>query len=83
MFFTFPFMQTYDELIEQASKGNLRNVNQYTDEVFLSNSNVAKEENFYTKTEEATPIVIYSFGKAASGQGKTCSTSLCHTNTTR
>jgi hypothetical protein len=64
-------VQTFQELIELASKGNPRNVDQYTDEVFILKSTADSEDNFYTSTEKTKPGLIYSFGKAAAGQGET------------
>jgi hypothetical protein len=57
-------------LIDLASKGNPRNVDQYTDDVFILNSNADNDDNFYTATEKAMPGLIYSFGKAATGRSK-------------
>jgi hypothetical protein len=54
-------MQSFDELIELASKGNARNVDQYSDDFLKASTESEGEDNVYTKAKKAKP--------AASGQG--------------
>jgi hypothetical protein len=62
-------LQTFDQLIELACKGNARKVDQYTDEVFSSKNAADSDDNFYVSAEDAKPALIYAFGKAAAGHG--------------
>lgn len=62
-------MQSFDELIDLASKGNARNVDQYSDDLLKFSNATEGEDNVYTRAHKTKPILLYCFGKAASGQG--------------
>jgi pantothenate kinase len=64
--------QTFDDLIDMASKGNKRNVHQYTtafsktDEgSWNSAADAATADNFYAEVKQPTPSLMYGFGEAA------------------
>jgi pantothenate kinase len=66
--------QTFDELIDLASKGNRRNVDQYTD--VYSKVDVS---DFYSALIPPTPYLLYGFGKAAdSDPGKLSREDVAH-----
>jgi pantothenate kinase len=57
--------KTFDELIDLASKGNSRNIDVYSDELF--NSRDAAEDDsssVYDMLNKSIPSLMYSFGKA-------------------
>jgi pantothenate kinase len=57
--------KTFDELIDLASKGNSRNIDVYSDELF--NSRDAAEgdsSSVYDMLNKSIPSLMYSFGKA-------------------
>jgi len=62
-------MQSFEELIDLASKGNARNVDQYTDEVFKTGDATEDDRSLYTLAQKAKPGLVFCFGKAADGQG--------------
>jgi hypothetical protein len=64
------FVQTFDELIELASKGNARNVDQYSDDLLSMENAVETEESLYTMANKAKPGLVICFGKAANEQGR-------------
>ena len=70
------YTQNFDELIDLALKGDLHNVDQYSNELnydVTQNRDVANQDSegdLYKSTENADPFLMFCFGKAASQHAK-------------
>jgi len=72
--------QTFSELIEAASKGDRRGVDQFSNELVQGVDSVGGEENFYTKSidEMDAAMLVFCFGKATGSElGITAALTVC------
>lgn len=56
--------KTFTEIMELATKGNNRNVDQFTDQLFDSSGAVEGEQCIYTELEKCNPSLLFCFGRA-------------------
>jgi pantothenate kinase len=77
--------QTFDELVDMASKGNKRNVDQYSDFFTKTNDGCSKpaaaaaDDDWYSTMFQSTPFLCYGFGTAAdSDPGKLSPEDVAH-----
>jgi len=68
------YFQTFSELIEAASKGDQRSVDQFTNDMKCTDS-VAGEDNAYTmfiEDMQTEPVLAFCFGKAVGSEIGIC-----------